>query len=58
MKLARVRILSRRTPAKVRSNPKIKGGGHNFRLGNTEHSLAKITPGIQATKQLVLPTYR
>ena len=42
----------------MRSNPKIKGGGHNFRLENTEHSLAKITPGIQATKQLVLPTYR
>ena len=49
-----MRILSRRTPAKVRSNPKIKDGGHNFRFENTEHSLAKITAAMQATKQLVI----
>ena len=27
---------------------KIKDGGHNFRSQNTEHSLAKITPTLQA----------
>ena len=29
---------------------KIKEGGHNFRYEITEHSLAKITPALQATR--------
>ena len=28
---------------------KIKDGGHNFRLENTKHSLAKITPALQVS---------
>ena len=32
---------------------KIKDGGHNFRYKNTEHSLAKITPALQARKRMV-----
>ena len=31
---------------------KIKDGGHNFRYENTEHSLAKITPALQARKRM------
>ena len=28
---------------------KVKDGGYNFRLGITEHSLAKSTPALQAS---------
>ena len=32
---------------------KIKVGGHNFFSENTDHSLAKIMPALQATEKLV-----
>ena len=32
---------------------KIKDGGHNFRYEITEHSLAKITPALQARKKVL-----
>ena len=32
---------------------KIKDGGHNFRYEITEHSLAKITPALQAIARVV-----
>ena len=31
---------------------KIKVGGHDFRYQNTDHSLAKVTPALQATVKL------
>ena len=36
---------------------KIKEGGHNFRYEITEHSLAKITPALQATRVNPLGTF-
>ena len=33
---------------------KKKHGGYNFWLGNTEYSLAKIAPGVQATETMLI----
>ena len=47
-------IFDRRPPPRYKflSAIKIKDGGHNFHQGNTEHSLAKITPALQASHRL------